>query len=97
MARRLDQAGIAHNDSMFGLHESGRMTREVLLDYLRDLPPGITEIYSHPATTRWEGPNAPPACYDPAGEFEALIDRDVIAAANQSRIRRVPFSQVAPM
>jgi hopanoid biosynthesis associated protein HpnK len=97
MARRLDQAGIAHNDAMFGLHESGQMTRDVLLDYLRDLPPGITEIYSHPATARWEGTNAPPACYDPAGEFEALIDPDVIAAANHSSIRRVSFSQVAPM
>jgi hopanoid biosynthesis associated protein HpnK len=97
MARRLDAAGIAHNDAMFGLHESGRMTRQVLLDYLRELPPGISELYCHPATRRWEGPGAPPASYDPAGEFQALVDPDVVAAANQMDIRRVSFSQVALM
>jgi hopanoid biosynthesis associated protein HpnK len=94
IASRLDRAGIAHNDAMFGLHESGRMTREVLLDFLRALPPGIDEIYSHPATARWSGPGAPPDSYDPVGEFAALVDPDVVAAANHPMIRRVSFSQV---
>jgi hopanoid biosynthesis associated protein HpnK len=94
MVRRLGRAGIACNDAMFGLHESGGMTREVLLDFLRALPPGISEIYSHPATARWSGPGAPPPSYDPVGEFRGLIDPDVVAAANQPTIRRVPFSEV---
>jgi hopanoid biosynthesis associated protein HpnK len=96
MTRRLRRAGIACNDALFGLNDSGRMTRDRLIAFLLHLPEGVSEIYSHPATRRWTGPDAPRADYDPEGELAALIDPEVIATANRLAIRRVPFAAVAP-
>lgn len=48
--RRLDRAGVAHNDWIFGLARSGAMDEAALLAALDRLPRGVTEIYCHPAT-----------------------------------------------
>jgi hopanoid biosynthesis associated protein HpnK len=48
MGRRLARAGIAHNDHVFGIVASGRMTGPTLLAYLARLPEGVSEIYCHP-------------------------------------------------
>ncbi|HEU0196620.1 MAG TPA: hopanoid biosynthesis-associated protein HpnK [Nevskiaceae bacterium] len=50
MRRRLDRAGVAHNDHIFGISESGAMDEQALLSALERLPAGLTEIYGHPAT-----------------------------------------------
>jgi chitin disaccharide deacetylase len=94
MTRRLRRAGIACNDALFGLNDSGRMTRDRVVAFLENLPPGVSELYSHPATRRWDGPDALPSGYDPEGELAALIDPDVIAAANESGARRVRFVDI---
>ncbi|MBB5543411.1 ChbG/HpnK family deacetylase [Paraburkholderia fungorum] len=46
---RLDRAGIAHNDYVVGIADSGRMDEAVWLAALADLPHGVGEIYCHPA------------------------------------------------
>lgn len=50
MRARLDHAGIAHNDHIFGIAATGGMDEQALLEALDRLPGGLTEIYSHPAT-----------------------------------------------
>lgn len=50
MRRRLDRAGVAYNDHVFGLRHSGGMDETVMLDILRNLPHGLSEIYLHPAS-----------------------------------------------
>nr|WP_255682395.1 hopanoid biosynthesis-associated protein HpnK [Dyella sp. 2HG41-7] len=50
MRRRLDRAGVAYNDHVFGLRHSGGMDETVMLDILRELPRGLSEIYLHPAS-----------------------------------------------
>ena len=50
MRRRLDAAGLEHNDHVFGIAASGAMDEAALLAILDRLPPGATEIYLHPAT-----------------------------------------------
>ncbi|MDE2148586.1 MAG: hopanoid biosynthesis-associated protein HpnK [Gammaproteobacteria bacterium] len=50
MRRRLDRAGIAHNDRVFGIAQSGAMDETALLAILDRLQPGVTEIYCHPAS-----------------------------------------------
>jgi hopanoid biosynthesis associated protein HpnK len=92
MARQLRRRGLLCNDAVFGLNDSGRMTREPLLAFLAQLPEGISELYCHPATRRWSGPDAPAPGYDPAGELAALVDPEVIALANRPGIRRVNFA-----
>ncbi|GLQ93959.1 hopanoid biosynthesis-associated protein HpnK [Dyella acidisoli] len=50
MRWRLDSAGVAYNDHVFGLRHSGGMDETVMLDILRKLPDGLSEVYLHPAS-----------------------------------------------
>ena len=50
LRRRLDRAGLARNDQVFGLAWSGAMTEDRLLALLPHLPDGVSEIYGHPAS-----------------------------------------------
>lgn len=75
MRRRLSRAGIRYNDQILGLNDSGRMDTATIRGFLGHLPRrGVTEIYCHPATRRWAGPDALPDEYHCVEEFEALID-----------------------
>ncbi|CAN5322017.1 hopanoid biosynthesis-associated protein HpnK [soil metagenome] len=74
--------GVAVADTVFGLAWSGHMTRDRVLGSVRNLPPGLTELYTHPGTSGgWEGEAEG---YDYAGELAALIDPQVIAAVRDS-------------
>ena len=68
---RFRKAGIAAPDQVFGLAWSGAMTADRLAGLLRELPDGLTEIYTHPATGSYRG-CAPDYAY--AGELAALTD-----------------------
>jgi hopanoid biosynthesis associated protein HpnK len=50
--RRLRRAGLRANDHVFGIAWSGQMVEERVLGLLPHLPPGVSEIYFHPATER---------------------------------------------
>jgi hopanoid biosynthesis associated protein HpnK len=50
MRQRLDRAGVTYNDHVFGLRHSGGMDEAVMLDILRELPDGLSEVYLHPAS-----------------------------------------------
>lgn len=93
MRMRLRLAGIATNDYVFGMIDTGHMTPERVQNYLAHLPNGTSELYVHPATHAW--PEAFPADYDFAGEFAALIDARVIDQVRQSGVRRVTFTELA--
>lgn len=49
---RLRRAGVFVNDFVLGLRWSGAMTPERVDRLLTVLPPGVTELYLHPATRR---------------------------------------------
>jgi len=49
MKRRLRLAHVAHNDRVFGIAASGGMDEGKIMAILARLPPGVTEIYLHPA------------------------------------------------
>ncbi|WP_267900445.1 hopanoid biosynthesis-associated protein HpnK [Dyella dinghuensis] len=50
MRWRMKEAGIRYNDHVFGLRHSGSMDEAVMLDILKQLPPGLSEVYLHPAS-----------------------------------------------
>jgi chitin disaccharide deacetylase len=50
LRRRVRRQGIMAPDRVFGLAWSGAMTARRISGVLRNLPDGVTEIYSHPAT-----------------------------------------------
>ena len=80
MRRRMDQADISYNDHVFGIRHSGAMDEATMLDILRDLPDGLSELYLHPAAHG--GLIASMAEYRHADELAALLSprvRDTIA------------------
>jgi hopanoid biosynthesis associated protein HpnK len=88
MKRRLRRAGVFHNDQVFGIAASGGMDEAALLQIVARLPPGVSEIYLHPA----DGVNAliAPSMsgYRHADELKALLSvrvRDAILASRALR------------
>jgi hypothetical protein len=84
MKARLRAGGIAYNDRVFGIASTGRLDEGVLLDILARLPPGVTEIYLHPATHS-ESPITPTMShYQHTAELAALLSGRVAAAVAAS-------------
>ena len=83
MRQRIGSAGTRCNDTVFGIGASGAMTEARLLQVLARLPPGITEIYLHPATV--SGAMIAPSMthYRHADELSALLSPRVRGAVAQ--------------
>jgi hypothetical protein len=69
--RRMRAAGMLVPDQVFGLAWSGALDTARLRGLTAHLPPGLTEIYAHPATGPYPG-SAPDYAY--AEELAALTD-----------------------
>lgn len=83
LRRRLRRAGVTVPDQVFGLAWSGVLTSTKLRPLLDRLPPGLTEIYAHPALGPYPG-SAPGYLY--AEELAALIDPLAKAAITRDGI-----------
>lgn len=83
LRRRLQAAGLVAADQCFGNYWSGRMTRPRLLALLANLPPGLTEIYLHPAAAPF--PAGVPG-YRYREELEALLAPEIVAACRDSTL-----------
>jgi chitin disaccharide deacetylase len=85
MRRTLQKAGMRHNDVVIGLVSSGQVTQNLVQSTLANMPPGIVELYMHPATRRSAHFAAQMPSYDPVGELSALVSTDTkrqLAALN---------------
>jgi len=80
MKRRLRMAHVLHNDRIFGVAASGAMDEAKLLAILERLPPGVTEIYLHPATESGSTIASSMSTYRHADELAALLSARVRAA-----------------
>ena len=88
MKQRLDAAAVFHNDAIFGITTTGAMDEATLLRIIARLPPGVTEIYLHPATRRAHALTATMNGYRHADELAALLSPEVGAAIAPDRIAR---------
>jgi hypothetical protein len=89
MRGRCRRAGVAANDFVFGMNDTGRMTADVVLRLLPAMPPGVTEMYFHPAAA------VPGASADPRErELAALTDPAVAAALRESGISVIGFGDI---
>jgi chitin disaccharide deacetylase len=79
---RARRAGLLVPDAVFGLAWSGAMTPDRLAGILGRLPPGLVEIYLHPATSNDFAGSAPGYCY--TEELAALTDARCMRALRQS-------------
>jgi chitin disaccharide deacetylase len=80
MKHRLRRARVFHNDKIFGIARSGAIDEASLLAVLARLPPGVSEIYLHPATQSGAAIAASMSRYRHAQELEALSSPGVRAA-----------------
>ena len=80
LRRRALAAGLVVPDSVFGLAWSGHMTASRLARLASVLPPGLTEIYTHPAAHADASLRALMPDYEPVAELAALLDPAVRAA-----------------
>jgi len=84
------RAGLTTPDAVFGLAWSGAMTAKRLAGLLALLPPGLVEIYTHPATANEFAGHAPGYRY--TEELAALRDEACIEALRESGYRLGGFS-----
>jgi chitin disaccharide deacetylase len=93
LRRRVRAAGLLAADQVFGLRWSGHMTTPRLAGLITHLPPGLIEIYLHPATGRYAG-DAPG--YQYREELSALTAPEVLAAARHQSLRRGGYGDFLP-
>jgi chitin disaccharide deacetylase len=85
LGRQARRAGLVIPDAVFGVAWSGAMTTERMAGIIANLPDGLTEIYTHPATgSAFEG-GAPGYRY--VEELAALISPLVREAVRASGAR----------
>jgi hopanoid biosynthesis associated protein HpnK len=97
MKRRLRVAKMLHNDRVFGIAASGAMDEMTLLAILARLPPGISEIYLHPALQSGPAIAASMSEYRHADEFAALLSPRVRAAIVAGDFGHGGYSDVTQM
>jgi len=95
LRRRLAAAGIAHNDYVVGITHSGRFDEAALLSTLQHLPPGVGEIYLHPALI--SGSQISPSMhnYHHRDELCALLSPRVRQALDHTGLRLAGFTELA--
>ncbi len=80
LRRQARAAGVITNDAVFGLAWTGHVTEARLLALAPHLPPGVNELYVHPAT--WRDPILTGLMprYEHRAELDALLSPRVRAA-----------------
>jgi len=94
MRRRMTEAGLIGNDRVFGIIDSGAMDANCLSRRIDELPDGLSELYTHPATRGWDEHPLPPT-YRSTEEYAALIDPAIAEKIRQADITLTTFPQEA--
>jgi hopanoid biosynthesis associated protein HpnK len=79
-APRLAAAGIATADRVYGMHQTGHVDERYVLRVVAGLPPGVSELYCHPAEGQAPALASHQRGYDHTGEVAALVSARVRAA-----------------
>jgi predicted glycoside hydrolase/deacetylase ChbG (UPF0249 family) len=95
LRHKLRQSGIAHNQEVFGLYETGAMSEETWLRLIPKLMPGTTEIFCHPAVNRPTRPEEPKCTNQHVEEFEALLSPKVRDRLIREKVELASFSDIA--
>ena len=77
--RALRRFNIRHTEAVFGLLQNGRVDEDYLVRLIRQLPPGDSELYSHPSL------------HDARKEFDALISPRVRALVRERNVKLICY------
>lgn len=88
---RLQRAGLRHPDRLYGMHQTGHVTEAYLLHLIAALPPGVSEVYGHPAELDAEARRWRPADYASDAELAALCSPRVRAALAAAGIELISY------
>jgi len=91
LRRQVRRAGLLAPDAVFGLAWTGAMTAPRLAALFENLPDGLVEIYTHPATSDRFAGHAEGYRY--TDELAALRDSSVHDALQRSRHRLSSYSE----
>ncbi len=91
---RAREKGIAHADSIYGLHQTGQVSEDYLLHIVETLQSGTTEIYCHPAVADEEATRWRPAHYRGDIELAALTSPRVRAAVARRGVDLVSYREL---
>jgi hopanoid biosynthesis associated protein HpnK len=91
---RLRAAGIVTARRVYGMHQTGRVDERYLLDLIRTLPPGVHELYCHPAERQPAALAAHQHGYDHATELGALVSPRVRDALRAAGVELVAYPEV---
>ena len=94
MRQRIHAAGLLHNDHVFGIANSGAMDESAMLQVLKRLPEGVSEIYLHPAAQSGQAIAATMATYRHADELAALLSPRVRSALHRAGIKLGGYGDV---
>lgn len=94
MKLRLKSAGLRCNDFVFGLRDTGAMDRDRVIPLLSRVPDGVSEMFFHPATGRWDGLDPVASGFRFEDEYRALLDKDVCHAIDESGIELIAFRDI---
>ena len=92
LRRQALRAGLRVNDHVFGLAWSGHVTADRVMRLAAQLPPGLSELYFHPAVAAEPAVRALMPGYEHAAELAALLDPDVQAALRASAVEVATYS-----
>ncbi len=92
--QRLNAAGIFHNDRLYGMAATGSLDEPRMLEILQRLPPGVAEIYLHPAVLSGPAVVGSARSYRHADELAGLISPRVKTAVRTAGIRCGGYSDV---
>ena len=86
------RAGVLTNDWVMGLHDSGRMTPALVQSLVDGLPPGLTELYFHPAVSQDDIIRRHMPAYRHQNELAALLLTRLPADVQLTTYSDVPFN-----
>lgn len=83
---------ITFNDTIYGLNDSGHMNIDTLIRIIPHIADGMTEIYTHPATERWDDIDPAADDYEFEAEYKALIHARVSRTVDKFNIDLCGFN-----
>jgi len=92
---RLKRARLRHPDRIYGLHQTGHVGEDYVAAVLGALPPGVSELYCHPALIDDEARRWRPLDYASEQELAALTSPRVRAAIEREGVELISYRDLA--